>query len=350
MSVDIDPEEPNFGESRWITSEDVNVEHLLDVFTTIDADSDSVWDSYARFITHLYWHKSRPTILAPKIERLPDDHPSKPGCLVQLSMLFDSIGNQAERKQLLSHALRLRGEWRGDIAVAGISRKLSETNWKMGLHKEAIQWALKALEIYERLGHTVGQAWSLVILAWLLREDKQLGAAEEAASRAIGLISGVDNQSLVCGSHRIIGDIYRSKGYREKAIHHYEAALGIASSFNWHDPLFWLHYDLGWLFLHEGRSRDAQTHLKCAKSYTANSPYNQGHAMELQAWVWYRQHRLEEARSETLRAADVFEKLGAAKDVEDCKDLLVCIKREMNDPIVLYFKGEFLELAASYAC
>jgi hypothetical protein len=38
--------------------------------------------------------------------------------------------------------------------------------------------------------------------------------------------------------------------------------------------------------------------------------------MELQAWVWYNQHRLEEARSEALRAADIYEKLGAAKDVE----------------------------------
>ena len=349
MTVDIDPEEPNFGESRWIRSEDVNVEHLLDVFTTIDVDSDSLWDSYAKFISHLYWHKSRPTILAPKIEGLPDDHPSKPGCLVQLSMLFDSVGNQVERKQLLCHALRLRGEWRGDLAVAAISRKLSDANWKLGLHKEAIQRAKEALEIYERLGHTVGQAWCLVGLAWLLREDKRLRAAEEAASRAIGLISGVDNQSLVCGSHRILGDIYRSEGYREKAIHHYEVALGIASSFGWHDPLFWLHHDLGWLFLRD-RPYDAQAHLECAKSHTADSPYNLGHAMGLQAWVWYRQHRVEEARSETLRAADVFEKLGAAKDVEDCKDLLDCIKGEMNNPLVLYFKGELFELATSYAC
>jgi hypothetical protein len=50
MSVTINPDKPNFGESRWITSEDVNVEHLLDVFTTIDANSDGVWDACANFM------------------------------------------------------------------------------------------------------------------------------------------------------------------------------------------------------------------------------------------------------------------------------------------------------------
>ena len=81
MSVDIDPNMPNFGETRWILSEDVNAEHLLDIFTKIDPNSSSVWDSCTNFIRHLCWHKNRPTILQPKIERLPDDHKSKPACL-----------------------------------------------------------------------------------------------------------------------------------------------------------------------------------------------------------------------------------------------------------------------------
>ena len=50
ISVDIDPNGPSFGESRWIMSEDVNVEHLLDVFTTIDTNSDRVWDACVDFI------------------------------------------------------------------------------------------------------------------------------------------------------------------------------------------------------------------------------------------------------------------------------------------------------------
>jgi hypothetical protein len=77
LSADIHPGRPGFEESRWITSEDVNVEHLLDVFTSIDADSEDAWDTCSRFMNHLFWHKPRLVMLGPKIEALPDDHPSK---------------------------------------------------------------------------------------------------------------------------------------------------------------------------------------------------------------------------------------------------------------------------------
>jgi len=55
--------------------------------------------------------------------------------------------------------------------------------------------------------------------------------------------------------------------------------------------------------------------------------------MELQAWVWYDQHRLEESKSEALRAADVYEKIGAAKNLENCKSLLQDIEKRLNTPV-----------------
>jgi hypothetical protein len=105
-------------ETQWITSEDVNVEHLLDVFTTVDASSDDVWEACAKFMEHLYWHKKRLTILGPKIEGLPDDHISKPRCLFELARLFAFVGNLAECKRLLAHALGLWRERGSDPMVA----------------------------------------------------------------------------------------------------------------------------------------------------------------------------------------------------------------------------------------
>ena len=64
-----------------------------------------------------------------------------------------------------------------------------------------------------------------------------------------------------------------------------------------------------------------------------NSPYNLALEIELQATVWYSQHRFEEARSEALRSLDVYNKIGAAEGVERCEKLLQDIERKLNTPI-----------------
>jgi len=322
LSVLIDPDNPGFEEGRWITSEDVNVEHLLDVFTTIDANSPEVWDTCARFMQHLYWHKTRLVMLGPKIRALPDNHPSKPGCLLQLSRLFDSVGNRVESKQLLLHTLKLWRERGNNFRVAETLRLLSTSNKLLDHYEEGIQQAREALGIYTRLNNVLGQARTLEWLARLLHSDNQLDAAEEAASRTIDLLSGKREQFVVCKCHRVLGEICYSRGETERAIDHFETALRIASPSNWHGQLARNHYELANLFFKEGRFDDAHASVERAKSHCINNPYNLGRAIELQARFWYGQGKFEEAKSEALGAADVFERLGAAKDLEDCRALL----------------------------
>ena len=333
MSVDFDPIDPKFAETRWITSEDTNVEHLLDVFLTIDAGSNDIWQASSKFIEHLYWHKKRLTILGPKIEGLPDDHSLKPQCLLNLGQLFNQVGNGAECKRLLTHALGLWREQGNDPMVADSLRSLSNVNWLMGANEEGIEQAREAVEINERLGDTLMQAECLNKLAFLLRSDGQLDAAEEAVSRAINLIGENGDQSLLSESHRALGQIYKSKGETEKAISHFKTAVEIATPFGWHDKLFWNHASLAVLFRDEGRLEDAQAHVEHAKPYTVNSPRYLACVMQLQAGVWYKQHRFEEARSEALRAADCFEKLGAAMDLELCRRLLQAIQKGLDAPV-----------------
>ena len=83
-----------------------------------------------------------------------------------------------------------------------------------------------------------------------------------------------------------IGNIYRSKGEREKALHHCQVALGIASPFNWQDQLFWVHESLAWLFLDEGAFDDATAHVEQARSYVVEDRYTLGRAIKLQAEIW----------------------------------------------------------------
>jgi len=327
LSAHVYPGKPGFEESRWVTSEDVNVEHLLDVFTSIDANPRSIWDACGRFMNHLYWHKPWLVMLGPKIEALPDVHPSKAQCLGDLSQLLCSVQNLVECKRLLTHTLKLWRERGDDYQVAHKLSDLSESNRLMDLYKEGIQQAREASGIFERLGYTAKQAECLIHLAYVFHDDKQLDAAEEAASRAIDLLPEKGEQFLVCQGHRILGSICRSKGNTKKAIHHHEVALGIASSLNMDRQLFWVRCALADLFVRESRFGNAQAHIESAKSHAANDPYLLARASWLQARFRDGQNMFEEAKSEASHALDVFEKLGAANDAKGARKLLEQIDR-----------------------
>ena len=332
LSIDINPDRPGFEEAQWIRSEDVNVEHLLDAFTSVDINSVDTWTACARFMRHLYWHKKRLVALGPKIKGLPDNHHSKPQCLLELSRLFDSVGNYVEYKQLLVYALRLWRERGEDIEVAETLRFVSKANQLLGLHKEGIKQVEEASGIYKRLGRLQGQIYCWQRLSRLLYGDGQPDAAKEAASRVINLPLNNAGQFPVCECYHVLGLICLSKGQTKDAINHFETALGIASPLGWHDQLFSNHYSLAELFFSENRLADAHTHIEHAKSHAIDGTYHLGRAMRLQARFWYKECKFEEAKSEASRAADVYERLGATKDLEDCKAILRDIEEAAKEP------------------
>ena len=238
-----------------------------------------------------------------------------------------------EYKRLLVHTLRLWKERESDLWVAQTLRSLSGANRMLGLCKEGILGAKEALRIYERLNDVPGQGWSLYYLAWSLYSDGQFSAAEEAASRAIDLLSDTGEQYRIGECHRLLGVIYHSKGEIEKAIDHFRTTLETASSFGWHGSLFWIHLSLAQLFFDQGRIGDAQACIDQAKSHTINPSYYLGHAMGLQARLWYNQQGFEEAKSEASDAVDMFEKLGVTEGSERCRALLQDIEEKTKKPV-----------------
>ena len=327
---DLEPDQPGFGESRWIRLEDVNVEHLLNVFASFDTDSDDSWAACADFMAHLRWHRPRSTVLGPRVEELSDSQHSKPRCLVKLSLLFESLGNSVDRKRLLTRVLELERGRGNDDRVAWTLRELADANRLLGLHNEGMRQSREALEIYERLGDAEGRAKSWYDLGWLLYHDNQLEAAEEAGSHAINLFRDQHREYWVCGSHRLLGRIYESKGKKEKAIQHLEATIGIASPFDWHGQLFWAHLALARLFCNENEFHNAQSHIEQAKSHAIDDAYNLGRAMYWQAEIWYGQGRLEEAKAEILCALETFEKLGATTLVPETRSTFRKIERAIE--------------------
>ena len=318
----LEPDQPGFGESRWIRSEDVNVEHLLNIFTSLDTDSDDTWDACADFTMHLYWHKPRFTVLRPRMEGLSDDHHSKPRCLFNLSELFESLGNFAEQKRLLTRALEIE-KGRGDnTRVACALRRLANANRMVCLFEEGIRQSKGALEIYERLHDAEGQGKCWDVLGWSLFYGNQLGAAEEAGSRAIKIFLDQGREYWVCRSHRLLGNIYRAKGERGKAIQHLHTAIGIASPFDWHDHLFWSHRALSVLYLDEKKWENAQSHIEQAKLHAIDDPFKLGRATEQQASIWYGQGQMEEAKAEAQCAFETYERLGATTELARCRGFL----------------------------
>ena len=318
-----DLDKPDFEDVQWVLSEDVNIEHLLNIFTFIDATSERTWDACGGFMARLSQYKPKLTTLGPTIEGLPDSHPSKPQCLFRLSELFLEAGNYVESRRVLINLLELRrDQWDlRQVVVTLIS--LANTSQPMDLLTEGIQLATEALKISKQLEDIARQVQCLSILALLLLRDNQVDAAEETASHAITLLPGSGARDIIVYQcHQVLGEIYRAKGDPEKSIEHFEVALGIASSHNWPNDIFWIHQRLTLLFAYEGRFEDSKTHLEQAKRFAVNNGRNLAEIMTVQAILFHKQHRFGEARAEGLRAVKAFEKIGATMDAEGCRELL----------------------------
>ena len=304
----------------------MNIEYLLNVFMSIDANSDVVCDTSAHFMMHLYWYKPWYTVLGSKIEQLADDHRSKPACLVELSRLFQSVGNSVRQKLLLTDALKLVREQGDNFQVAHTLLWLSHANRWLGHYKEGIQQIEESMALCEP-GDSINQAICQCDLARLLYLVGQIPAAEKAASCTINLLLEKGQEFLVCQFHQDLGDIYYFKGEGEKAVYHFEKALEIATTFKWHSELFEGQYSLAKLFLDNDGFESAHDHIDQAKSHAADDALMLAQAMEAKAVIWFRQHKFEDAVSEALRALNIYEKLGASRDIVDCKGLLQNIEQ-----------------------
>jgi len=332
LSVGTGPDKPNREETQWITSEDVNVEHILDVFSSIDADSNNTWNACADFMRHLRWHKRRPIVLGSRIEGLPDNHPSKPRCLVQLARMLSSLGNFPESRRFRIRTIKLWRAQGNDHEVAKTLKSLASVNMELLRMEEGILLAEEALRIYEKLNDKVGQVDCLHRLALLLVNSSQVDAAEKATSRMINLSLDGPSQAQLYDRYTILGHICACKGEVEAAIGHIKKALGIASSLLSQDKQVWILRYLLRLFLEEDRFDDAEVYVEQLKLHAANDPLNLGMAMEAQARIWRHQGRLEEAKSELLRATSLSEKIGVSADImESLKLMLHRIEGEMDE-------------------
>ena len=333
LSVTVEPDKPGFREALWIKTEDVNVEHLLNAFASADVNSGDIWNTCIHFLQHLRWHNPRETTLLSKIEDLPDDHPSKISCLLEVSQLLEFVDHRAERQRLLALTLTLARKRGGGAQVAQTLEELCDANRWVRLYEEGIRQAEEGQEIYKQLGDTIGRARCLHRLGHLLSDDGQLDPAEDTVSRAIDLMPEEGNEYLLCLFRRTLGEIYMKKGKKEKAIHNFKVALEIAFPFGWPYLLFWTHLSLGMLFVIENECDNAMAHIEQAKPYAAENRFRLGRIIEQQALICFQEHRFEDAKSEILSALEIFENLGEEMDAERCGNILRATEEAMKEPV-----------------
>jgi hypothetical protein len=84
------------------------------------------------------------------------------------------------------------------------------------------------------------------------------------------------------------------------------------------------------LFYFEHNLDDAQAHITQAKLHAVDDKLCLGNVMGMQGWIWYQQGSLEDAMSEALGAKEIYEKLGAAVDLGNVRDLIQAIERAME--------------------
>jgi len=95
----------------------------------------------------------------------------------------------------------------------------------------------------------------------------------------------------------VTGIFPEARGSRQ-AIQHFKTVLEIASTFSSRNQLFGVHNYLAELFLDDDKFGDAQVHIEKVRLHAVS---DLGVAMVLQTSSWFRQNRLEDARSEALR-------------------------------------------------
>jgi len=320
--------------TQWITSEDVNVEHLLSIFTSVDANSPDVWDACAKFLGHLHYHKQRLVILGPTIEGLPDNHPHKLKCLEQLSELSSSVGQYVQGKRLDMCALKLWRKQRNDHKVAQTLVSIAYKNHAMRLFEEAIPQEKEASEIHKRLGDKKEQINSLQHLALLFVQVKQVDTAKEAVSQVLKLSSGTLSANQYCEHHHILGHLHESKGETEAAICHFRNALQIVIHHGLEQTQIQILRCLVQLLLDAERFNDAQIHLNTIKLLEVNDAYELDRHLVTQAYIYFGRGRFAEAKFELSRIIGTRERAGSLGDLlGDAKVLLQVIEVGTNNLI-----------------
>ena len=320
-------------EAEWFVSEDINAEHLLDVFVSIDTECMDVWRACHQFLDHLAECKPRPVILGPKIGTLPETHPFKADCVCALATLFAVLGDFSVARRLHLHELRLWEKHGNELNGAIALTRLADANRLLGNTREGVSQAEEALKVFERLEDKCWQGHCLKIIAWGYVDCRQLKGASRCVDRLFSLLRNGGDKGLLRSCSRILATIAVQMGNLSDAKEILESTLEVPLLLGDPHSRFWITYRLAEVYFGLGDSDGVGNQITNMKSLAqvSHDQYLLGRAMELQAKVWLKTGRFAEARSEALLALSAYGKAGNSRNQEKCGELLECIEMESSN-------------------
>ena len=250
-SSQLSPGDEGFEQTKWICSEDDNIERLINHFLiSSSSDRDAIIDASTAcedFLRLLYAQKPRRTILGPQIEKIPEDDSelavAKAWCLRRLGELERYLGNLAESRELLSYAQELfLHEGMRDTAASCLLQ-VARIGRDLGGYVEAERQFREASAIFSELRDSDGEAHCNHGLGRMLLK---MGKGVEAApflEDAQGYFEAIEDWQNVSEIGISLGRVELSEGNLGEAQDHFETARGIAERMeNWN----WLGECLRW--------------------------------------------------------------------------------------------------------
>ena len=223
------------------------------------AASDDVWTSCGQFLHHLCWHKSRPAILGPKIESIPDSYlgkPKRPSSLVDLVHALENI-QEAKRFRILGLEL-LKNE--DDFGVSYALLDLAKATSMLGEIKGGIAQAKEASVVFTSLKDLYWQRRCYLYLTSLLLDDDQLQEARGMWRRGVQLLPGEVSQAAQ--------KLSNISSFPQQVVYIGQEACRVCSvNCLWlddHDGTFWAEHAIAVV---EGSPDLARGHSGCAKDH-----------------------------------------------------------------------------------
>ncbi|MCM2314237.1 MAG: protein kinase, partial [Thermoanaerobaculia bacterium] len=217
----------------------------------------------------------------------------------------------------------------GDRAsLAKVWRRRASTMRNAGDVVGSIRLSEKALQLYEEIGNRSGAAITLTNIGGLKSNLGQNDEAIELVGRSLVIFREIDDRPNETWALGILGNAHQLRGDFQQAERAYVEALARAREIGDKSQVGALSANLGELYRHVGRLREALTNFDAALAIFADDPSNRAYVLASIGSVRLALGELPEARRKATAALELRKKVKEEFTIPDSMLLLASVAFE----------------------